>query len=82
MSVTYRTIVLHLPATPLGLLPEGWAVEHRCDACREQVASDQLVAHARSHGAIGSANPGEPFPTRPTPRTMSSDPNESESPRR
>lgn len=45
----YRTVVLHIPPTPLGLLPERWAVEHWCTACRRQVTTDQLILHARGH---------------------------------
>jgi hypothetical protein len=37
MTVTYRTVVLHIPPTPLGLLPERWTVEHRCSLCRQRV---------------------------------------------
>jgi hypothetical protein len=49
MNATYRTTILHLPATPLGLLAETWKVEHRCSACQEQVGPDQLITHARGH---------------------------------
>jgi site-specific DNA recombinase len=49
MSVTYRTCVLHLPETPMGLLPEHWRIEHRCSRCHRTVELDQLTAHAREH---------------------------------
>ncbi|MEA2843048.1 MAG: hypothetical protein QOJ69_719 [Actinomycetota bacterium] len=49
MTVTYRTVVLHLPPTPLGLLPERWAIEHWCNRCRHRVMPEELVAHARGH---------------------------------
>ncbi len=49
MTVTYRTIVAHLPPTPLGLLPQRWTIEHRCNLCHHLVVPDQLVGHARSH---------------------------------
>ncbi|MGH8297382.1 MAG: hypothetical protein ACRETZ_18050 [Steroidobacteraceae bacterium] len=49
MTLTYRTSVLHLPETPLGLLPEAWKVEHRCTACHRPVEPDQLISHAREH---------------------------------
>ena len=49
MSVVYHTVVLHVPATPLGLLPERWAVEHHCGVCRQRVVPAELVAHARGH---------------------------------
>lgn len=46
---TYRTEILHLPPTPLGLLGERWLTEHTCTTCRQRVATDQLIAHARAH---------------------------------
>jgi hypothetical protein len=49
MTTTFRTQVLHLPSTPLGLLPERWAVEHHCTLCRARVATDELIAHAQDH---------------------------------
>jgi hypothetical protein len=49
MTITYRTVVLHLPPTPLGLLPERWAIEHWCSRCRQRVMPEELVAHARGH---------------------------------
>jgi hypothetical protein len=49
VTITYRTCVLHLPATPLGMLPECWRVEHQCSGCHQRVESDQLIAHARQH---------------------------------
>src|SRR5207248_10246402 len=30
MTTIYRTIVLDLPPTPLGLLPRRWAIQHHC----------------------------------------------------
>ena len=30
MTIDFHTYVNHLTATPLGLLPERWKVEHRC----------------------------------------------------
>jgi hypothetical protein len=48
----YRTTVLHLPATPLGLLPQRWRVEHHCTTCHQRVASDQLIAHAHHQHEI------------------------------
>jgi hypothetical protein len=47
--ITYRTYVLHLPETPLGLLSERWRVEHRCSHCHQRVEPDQLIEHARQH---------------------------------
>lgn len=62
MTVTYRSFVLHVPATPTGLLPERWIVEHWCNVCRQQVPTDQLVAHAGGH-AGGSVPPAPPAAT-------------------
>jgi hypothetical protein len=47
--IANRTSILHLPATPLGLLPEAWRVEHRCSRCHQRVEPGQLIAHAREH---------------------------------
>lgn len=49
MTLTYRTSVLHLPETPMGLLPERWKVEHRSTACHHPVEPDQPIAHAQEH---------------------------------
>jgi len=49
MTVTYRTVVLHIPPTPLGLLPERWAIEHSCNLCRRRVTPTELIAHAQDH---------------------------------
>jgi hypothetical protein len=51
MTTTYRTAVVYLPATPLGLLPGRWAIEHHCTVCRTKVASDDLIRHAQAHAA-------------------------------
>jgi hypothetical protein len=72
MTITYRTVVLHLPPTPLGLLPERWAVEHWCNACRQRVTSDQLVAHARDHDSTDDFAGGY-FPPASAPCTMTPD---------
>jgi hypothetical protein len=45
----FRTVVQELPATPLGLLPACWVIEHWCATCRERVASAELLAHAQTH---------------------------------
>ena len=73
MTFTYRTVVLHLPPTPLGLLPERWAVEHWCNACRQRVTPDQLVPHARDHESTDAAVPSRGFPGGQTPGTMTPD---------
>ena len=47
----FRTTVIHLAPSPLGLLPESWAIEHVCRMCRLVVSSDQLIEHAKLHEA-------------------------------
>lgn len=49
MTTTYRTIATRLTATPLGLLPERWTIEHWCDTCRDTVPTDELLTHAQNH---------------------------------
>ncbi len=56
MTITYRTVVLHLPPTPLGLLPERWTIEHHCTLCRQRITPEQLVAHAQRHEQAASAS--------------------------
>ncbi len=73
MTITYRTVVLHLPATPLGLLPEGWTIEHRCTLCHQRVSSDQLVAHAQHHEVEGHGAGEEPFQSREPSATLAPD---------
>jgi hypothetical protein len=46
---TYRTIVTHLPATPLGLLPARWNIEHYCTVCRANIPTVELIEHAQHH---------------------------------
>jgi hypothetical protein len=48
-QTTYRTSADYIPASPMGLLPACWKVEHRCTRCHERIGSDQLIAHARQH---------------------------------
>jgi hypothetical protein len=45
----FRTIVTKVPPTPLGLLPESWAIEHWCRTCRHRVAPQELLRHAQDH---------------------------------
>ena len=54
MTTTFRTEVLYLPPTPLGLLPGRWAMEHHCTICRVKVATDDLTSHAQEHVAVTS----------------------------
>jgi hypothetical protein len=49
MNITYRTTVLHVPPTPLGLLPADDVIWHRCDGCGQRVENSELVAHAQAH---------------------------------
>jgi hypothetical protein len=46
---TFRTVVMDVPPSPLGLLPRRWVVEHYCTTCRTRVATDDLIAHANTH---------------------------------
>jgi hypothetical protein len=48
-TTIYRTVVVDLPPTPLGLLPGRWAVEHHCTLCRTKVPTQDLIPHARAH---------------------------------
>jgi hypothetical protein len=57
-TFTLRTVVMKLPPTPLGLLPESWRIEHRCDRCGQRVSSDELLGHARSHDDGRGWSPG------------------------
>lgn len=74
MTVTYRTVVLHLPPTPLGLLPEKWAVEHRCSHCHCLVSPEQLIAHARDHEHDDRHEDEESFQSPPTSATLAIEP--------
>ncbi len=51
MRTLYRTIVMLLPETPMGLLPERWVIEHYCQSCNEQVETAELIDHAKEHAA-------------------------------
>jgi hypothetical protein len=52
MTTIFRTLVLDLPPTPLGLLPRRWAIEHQCTICRSKVATEDLIAHAKGHSLL------------------------------
>jgi hypothetical protein len=54
----YRTIVTELPATPLGLLPARWTIEHHCTTCHHRVAIDELIAHTEHHRRTNIHNEG------------------------
>ena len=45
----YRTEVLYIHPSPLGLVGDRWVIEHHCTTCRQHVAADQLITHARTH---------------------------------
>jgi hypothetical protein len=49
MTTIYRTVVVHLPPTPLGLVPASWHIEHRCTVCHDNVPTAELIDHARRH---------------------------------
>jgi hypothetical protein len=53
VTTSYRSIVLHIPATPQPLLAERWTVDHWCNLCRQRVAPAQLIAHAQDHEHAG-----------------------------
>jgi hypothetical protein len=61
-TFTLRTVVMKLPPTPLGLLPERWRIEHQCDRCGLTVNSAGLLAHARSHDDGSGRSPGRHLP--------------------
>jgi hypothetical protein len=58
MTTIYRTVVVDLPPTPLGLLPTRWAIEHHCTLCRAKVATADLIQHAQVHTATNSSRDG------------------------
>jgi len=58
MTTTYRTIVLHVPPTPLGLLEERWVVDHWCNLCHQRVEPDDLVIHAQEHQSASTEGEG------------------------
>jgi len=58
MTTVFRTVVVDLPPTPLGLLPGRWKIEHWCTLCRSEVATQDLVVHAQAH------TPGSPTSDR------------------
>lgn len=72
MTVTLRSVVLHLPPTPLGLLPE--TVEHRCSLCQFLVSPEQLISHARGHKHNDRPEDEESFQSPPTSATLAAEP--------
>jgi hypothetical protein len=81
MTAVFKTFVLKLDSSPLGLLAERWVIEHWCTACRQNVGAAELLAHAQAHDA---GQPSEPGPPRTGLRTergaspCSSEPNKKE----
>jgi hypothetical protein len=51
-TVSFRTVVLDVPPSPMGLLPRKFVVSHRCNRCGQTVLTDQLVEHAQAHEAL------------------------------
>lgn len=78
MTVAFRTVVLHLPPTPLGLLPEQWVLEHRCSLCHLLVTPEQLIAHARDHERDDRPEDQESFQSPPTSVTLATGPSTNE----
>jgi len=73
VTIVYHTVVLHIPPTPLGLLPERWTVQHWCNLCRRQVAPAQLVAHAQDHERTERPDDHGSFQSPRTSGTLASD---------
>lgn len=53
-DIAYRTLVYWIDPSPLGLVGDRWAIEHRCNHCRQAVPTDQLLAHAQAHAATAT----------------------------
>jgi hypothetical protein len=47
VTLTFRTVVLDVPPSPLGMSPGRIVIEHHCDLCRATVVTAELGAHAR-----------------------------------
>jgi hypothetical protein len=43
MTITFRTVALDVPPTPLGLLRGRVVIEHWCNLCRLRVATEDLA---------------------------------------
>ena len=56
-DIVYRTLVYWIDPSPLGLVGNRWAIEHRCTRCRQAVPTDQLLAHAQAHVATAHQSP-------------------------
>jgi len=54
----FATSVFYVPPSPLGLVGNRWAVQHTCLTCRQQVATKDLVEHAKAHEADLGQPPG------------------------
>lgn len=49
-AITFRTVVLDVPPSPLGMSPRRIVIQHWCNECRQKVDNDSLSAHTRAHG--------------------------------
>jgi hypothetical protein len=58
-TTTYNTHVVHVPASPLGLIGSRWKIEHYCTACRQQVATPDLITHTQDHTAANNDDNGD-----------------------
>ena len=47
-DVAHQTLVYRIEPSPLGLLDNRWAMEHRCNLRRRAVPTDQLLNHRPS----------------------------------
>ena len=61
-DVAYRTLVYWVDPSPLGLVGNRWAIEHRCLLCHDSVTTNQLLAHAQAHAPTA----GDQSPTSAT----------------
>ena len=55
---TYRTIVLYVQPSPLGLVGDRWIINHWCNTCHHNVPADQLIAHTKTHTDRRARQPG------------------------
>jgi|GEM_PF-3243844 hypothetical protein len=67
MTAAFRTLVLRLDPTPLGLIPERWVIEHWCTSCRQNVGTAELLAHAQAHAGRLVESGAPPSGLRPEP---------------
>ncbi|MGQ0592095.1 MAG: hypothetical protein ACT4QB_05435 [Gammaproteobacteria bacterium] len=58
MTVNFHTTVFDVPPSPMGLIPQGFWIRHRCALCWAEVPTAELTNHARSHDGPRSAQEG------------------------